>query len=99
MWLERQDRDIVNLDNVFSIDICTWYDDAYYVGAFSPGTDGEVDRVLERVIYTGQKWQCEAYLRWLKKQLLARNEIIGHGFVCPLQKPEPEVALDEPDTD
>lgn len=99
MWLERQDREVVNLDNVFSIDILPFYDDTYYVCAYSAGTDGEVDRVIERSLYKGEKWQCECYLHWLKKQLRRRDAIIGHGFVTPIVKPEAEVALDETEPD
>lgn len=51
MFFKRQDKGIVNLNNVFCIDIENCY-----------VTDGEADRVIECLLYRGEKWQCETYL-------------------------------------
>ena len=92
-FLETPTNKIVNLSNVFDIGVESDHDwtergnDEYYVVASGPGCEGDSEMVgAQRTrLYNGgtSKANAEAYLDWLKLELVAPRTFIPNTFVEP----------------
>lgn len=92
-FLETPTNEIVNMANVFNIAIHSSYS-GYYVAASGPGCEGDSDMVCQQsaVLYDGgkDKANAEAYLEWLKTELVAPRTFIPNTFVEPTDAPVTE---------
>ena len=99
-FLETPTAEIVNLSNTFNIAVESDHDwtgqgnDEYYVVAFGPGCEGDSDMVRSQCtrLYNGgtSKANAEAYLNWLKLELVAPRTFIPNTFVKPTDAPATE---------
>ena len=87
--LERQDKGIVNLENVIRIDLEEDYvydePNTFSVRAYAPSAEDADDlQAICAVVYESKmESDCEAYLQWLKRQLRTPRTLILHTFVPP----------------
>ena len=102
MMIETQKGRIVNLNNVFDIDLKLPtnrpHRDQHEVVATSPGmgfADHEYEPTLQQVVlFGGNKSDSVAYMEWLKKELAVPRGIIPFTFQVPSDMKTSE--LDEP---
>lgn len=92
MNLERQDKGIVNWNNVFRVDIKLndWddrdiCDKTFSVRAYATATeDTHGMQPIYAVLFQSEvESDCEAYLEWLKRELRTPRSLVLHTFVPP----------------
>ena len=96
MNLERQDKGIVNWDNVFRVDINLndWKDRDTCDKAFSVRAYAATEASSYAVLFQSEvESDCEAYLEWLKRELRTPRKLILNTFVPPSTGEEPEQRL------
>ena len=92
MNIERQDKGLVNWNNVFRVDINLndWKDrdtcdNAFSVRAYAAATEDKhgMQPIYAVLFQSEVESDCDAYLEWLKRQLRTPRTLILHTFVPP----------------